>query len=266
MNQKAEATAAIARAQGELDTALARMATLPTLDADRLSYAVHALNNYLMVVSTIAHILRATIGKTAALEVQDRFEALNHATLLMKQLVRQLVFPANDEKPHLIFLPVDLVPILGSCCDEYDPLARAKNISIVREPSSLPITAWADRVAVVAILDNLLSNAVKYSFRDGTIRVRVYQNADEGIFSISDSGPGIPENESQHLFTRGGTLSSRPTAGEESTGYGLAIARDLVDAMGGRIWFHNETGGGATFSFAVPRYDPTRHGTREQVR
>lgn len=61
------------------------------------------------------------------------------------------------------------------------------------------------------------------------------------------------------MFTRGGKLSSRPTGGELATGYGLAIAKDFVTALGGDIWFKTEPAGGTTFSVAVPLYDRQRH-------
>jgi two-component system sensor histidine kinase/response regulator len=83
-----------------------------------------------------------------------------------------------------------------------------------------------------------------------------------GIFSITDAGPGIREEDVSRVFTRGGKLSARPTAGEPSTGYGLAIAKDLIDALGGQIWFENEPTGGSTFSFSVPIYDSNRNSAR----
>ena len=108
VNRKAEATAAIERAQTELRAALVRLAELPALDSDRLTYAAHALNNYLMVVSTIAHLLRATLGKSSEAEIRDRLESLDHATKLMKQVVRQLIVPQGEDRPNLIYSAVDL--------------------------------------------------------------------------------------------------------------------------------------------------------------
>lgn len=256
MQDKAEASAAIARAQSELDVALAHLSALSPVDADRLAYAAHALNNYLMVVATIGRVLRVRLGAAANAEALDRFAALDHATVLMKQLVRQLVIPEGDERPRLIFMPTDLAQIMRAGFIEYEPIAAAKNISIEREVPHQPVTVWSDKVAIGVVVDNLLSNAVKYSVPGGTIRLRTYIADGEGICAITDAGPGIAEADAPHLFQRGRKLSARPTAGESSTGYGLAIARDLMDALGGRIWFHNEPAGGATFSFALRLHDP----------
>ena len=252
MDGKSEATAAIERARTELDEALARLAEVPAMDSDRLTYAAHALSNYLMVVTTSIHLLTLALAQRRDIDVRDRLEGLNHATKLMKQLVRQLLISRSGEGPDLLFAQTDLAKLVRWACDEYEPIAAVKNIVIARDIDSDPVMVLTDRVAVGAILDNLASNAVKYSTPGGTITVGVQYSATEGIVSITDAGPGINDAEAKLLFTRGGKLSNRPTAGESSTGYGLAIAKDLIDALGGRIWFENAPEGGARFSFALP--------------
>jgi signal transduction histidine kinase len=254
---KTDAAAAIAHAQSDLDAALARLAELPSISADRLTYAAHALNNYLMVVSTISHVLRAAVRTCADAAAMDRIDSLGHATALMKQMVRQLVAPGGDEVPKLIFLPVELASAFRSFYDEYQPRAAAKQISFKRDFPHGPTVVYTDRIALGAIIDNLLSNAVKYSRPGGTIVIRLDAAAGEAIVSVTDSGPGISAADAPGLFTRGGKLSARPTAGESSTGYGLAIAKDLTEALHGRIWFQNEPAGGATFFVALPLHDPS---------
>src|SRR5260221_620327 len=197
----------------------------------------------------------ATVRMPAAM---DRIDALGHATSLMKQMVRQLVVPGGDEEPKLIFLPVELASGAKSYCDEYEPRAAAKQITLERHFPHQATVAYTDRIAAGAVIDNILSNAVKYSRMGGTITVRVHAAAGEGIVSITDSGPGISADDAASIFTRGGKLSARPTARESSTGYGLAIAKNLTQALHGRIWFHNEPAGGATFFFALPLYDASR--------
>jgi len=258
MNDKAEAAAAIERAKNELDGALERLSTLPAVDAGRLTYAAHALGNYLMVVSTTVHLLRNALKASSDNDVCDRLSALTHATKLMKHLVRQLLAGEGADKPNLLLMPFDLTTVVKWASDEYQPIGAEKGIQIVRDISPTPITIWADRVALGAILDNLFSNAVKYSAEGGIVTVSVYEMNGSGVTSIADSGPGIKESELSQLFTRGGRLSNLPTGGEHSTGYGLAIAKDLVDALDGRIWVENNLRG-ATFSFSVPLYDSQKH-------
>lgn len=255
MNGKEGAALAIERAQYELEQALARLAAVPSVDSDRLTYATHALSNYLMVVSAITQVLRAGMGKMSDGQITERLDALGHATHLMKEMVRDLQDQQLSGRPALQFLPVDLRVVVHAACDEYEAVAAAKQIALVRDLGEDAITVRSDRIVLGAVLDNILSNAIKYSTPGGTVRIRAHAAEGEAIVAISDAGPGISDADAPRVFTRGARLSSRPTGGERSTGYGLAIAKDLVDALHGRIWFANEPAGGATFSIAVPLQD-----------
>ncbi|HET8647075.1 MAG TPA: ATP-binding protein, partial [Vicinamibacteria bacterium] len=94
----------------------------------------------------------------------------------------------------------------------------------------------------------LLGNAVKAT-SSGEVAVRVQARGAEALFSISDTGPGIPAEVRRNLFEpywRGRDVSYR------GTGLGLAITCGIVEAHGGRIWAESREGAGATFSFAIP--------------
>jgi len=258
VNIRAELSTKIEHARRDLDESLVQLAKLPAVDADRLNYAAHALNNYLMVVSTISHVLERDVGVRSNPDAQERLTALNEATRMMKAAVRQLILPSDDSSPKLILLPVNLTFMAAAAGDEYAPIAAKKGIRVERDVMDRAVMIWSDRIALGAVIDNLMSNAVKYSNPGGLVRVRAYQLNREGIFAVSDSGPGIRQEEASRLYSRGGRLSAQPTGGEGSSGYGLAIAKDLTDALGGRIWWENHASG-ATFSVALPLYDPARH-------
>jgi K+-sensing histidine kinase KdpD len=91
-----------------------------------------------------------------------------------------------------------------------------------------------DRVAIAAVLDNLLSNAIKFSHPNGQIWVQV--RCGEGCVEcrVQDEGPGLSQEDQAMLFQRGTQLTPRPTGGETSTGYGLAVAKELIEKLGGR--------------------------------
>jgi len=109
-----------------------------------------------------------------------------------------------------------------------------------------------DRVAAGAVLDNLLSNAVKYSQAGTSISVTTAIQLGEVVCSVRDHGPGLSEADQANLFQRGVRLSAQPTAGESSTGYGLAIANDLTKALGGRLSCTSVLGQGSCFMFSLP--------------
>jgi signal transduction histidine kinase len=105
-------------------------------------------------------------------------------------------------------------------------------------------------------MDNLVSNALKYSAFDKKVYLTVERDENEGMWAcrVRDEGPGINPGDLGGLFKQGIRLGHTPTGGEPSTGYGLAVAKELVERMGGRIWCESEAGVGSTFSFTVPVY------------
>jgi signal transduction histidine kinase len=112
---------------------------------------------------------------------------------------------------------------------------------------------WTDRVAVAAILDNLLSNSVKYSEPGKRIRVIVAEGPEHLMCHVQDEGPGLSAEDQSRLFGRGVRLTPQPTGGEASSGFGLAIARDLIEKLGGKIWCESSLGQGARFSFSLAK-------------
>ncbi len=102
------------------------------------------------------------------------------------------------------------------------------------------------------ILGNLLSNAIKFS-KPGT-KVTISAKMENGnlLVGVTDQGPGIPEEEKENLFKEFSRLSNRPTGGETSTGLGLAITQQMVEAHGGKIWAESKVGIGTTFYFTIP--------------
>ena len=74
------------------------------------------------------------------------------------------------------------------------------------------------------------------------------------VCSVRDEGPGLTQEDQAKLFQRGVRLSSVPTGGEASSGYGLAVAKELISKLAGDLWCESTLGAGACFSFRLPAY------------
>ena len=105
---------------------------------------------------------------------------------------------------------------------------------------------------ITQAIDNLISNAIKFSPTGTCIYVDLYPTESHAIFSVRDEGPGIPREEQSLLFSEFHRLSIRPTAGETSTGLGLAITKKIMEAHGGRVEFESKEGEGSIFSLLLP--------------
>ncbi len=149
--------------------------------------------------------------------------------------------------------PLDLVALTERVVGFNRFLAGKKNIELRTTARTRDIVVEADRVKVEQVLNNLLSNAVKFSFPGSVVTVEVSESGNEAVVAVRDRGQGIPREEIGRLFQPFGTTSVKGTAGEKSSGLGLAIARRIVEAHGGRIWAESEIGKGSTFYFTLPR-------------
>jgi len=138
--------------------------------------------------------------------------------------------------------------------DELSPIAENKNITMRFEydDSTKDYMIKMDKSRIIQVLENLVSNAIKYSPENTEIVVKISGHVDAYLIQVVDQGQGIPENEIPGVFDEFKKTTVKATAGEGSTGLGLAIAKKLVGAHGGDIWVENNTGKGVTFSFTLP--------------
>jgi len=115
-----------------------------------------------------------------------------------------------------------------------------------------PLAAEADPDKVRQVFNILVENALRYSPDGGTVTVGARLNADRVEVRIADEGIGIPASERERIFRKFYRAESAARDGAAGTGLGLFIAKELVTAMGGRIWVDSTEGEGSSFSFELP--------------
>ena len=114
--------------------------------------------------------------------------------------------------------------------------------------------ALADRDKLGQTIGNLLSNAIKYSPGGGNIVISVRSDPKESriIVSVADQGIGIHPKDQDLLFTTFHRIYRPETQGIRGSGLGPNIAKEWIEAMGGKIWFESELNKGSTFYIAIP--------------
>lgn len=144
---------------------------------------------------------------------------------------------------------VSLPDLLNQIKNEFEPQAQRKQIkfNIIQTDGTL----HTDPDALQRILENLLSNAIKFSPKDTTVYLRVIRASGQVRFEVIDEGPGIPQEEIKELFNKFSRLSNKPTAGEESSGLGLSIVKELVRLIDGHISVESTLHKGSVFSVTL---------------
>jgi len=141
------------------------------------------------------------------------------------------------------------VRVISEATVMLEPLIAEKSLTLHEDlPDHLP-SASVDARRVVQVLENLVSNAVKHTAPGGEIRIRAESANGEVHISVRDTGCGIPAENLPHLFDRFWQARGARRGG---AGLGLAIAKGIVEAHGGRIWVESELGAGSTFGFSLP--------------
>jgi len=121
---------------------------------------------------------------------------------------------------------------------------------VVTHPAT-EISIFADMVKVQQVMHNLLDNAIKFTIK-GTVEASWKAREENIVFSVKDTGIGIPVKEQARVFTRFSQLYSKEERQFSGAGLGLAISKALIEMMGGKLWFESIEGHGSTFYFSLP--------------
>ena len=245
---------AITSAQAELAEALVEREKITTLGPGAISYATHALSNYLAVTAAAVRLISSRLEGHPDTQVTEWLEGVAHATDMMTTVVSQMMSASVGAPAELRFEKIDLVVTVLRFSDFYQQTAGRKSIRLILDSTPDIPPVHADRVAVLSVLDNLISNAVKYSAPGKCVLLRLRPETDTVLLEVRDEGPGLDQKDQARLFQRGVRLTPQPTAGESSTGYGLAVAKDLMEKLGGEIWCKTQLGQGASFFIRLPVY------------
>jgi len=177
------------------------------------------------------------------------YEETLHLGRLIDDL-RELSLAEAGELP-LHREPTDPVALTNQVVDTIaSALEDGPQLSVTADPGIPEVSI--DPMRIRQVIVNLVSNAIRYTPKEGNINVELHRLGNKLEISVSDTGPGISPEDLPHLFERfyrGDRARARASGG---SGLGLAIAKQWVEAHGGRIWAANIPGGGARFTVELP--------------
>jgi signal transduction histidine kinase/CheY-like chemotaxis protein len=219
-----------------------------------LGMAAHDLRNPLSVILGYGQLLQ--IGAVGILE-EEQLEYLNqiHSSgQFILHLVNELLDIAKIESGHLVLelKQTHLVPTITKAISLNRFLAQSKQIGLNFDYDDNLPEMTVDAPKIQQVLNNLISNAIKYSHPQTQVQIHATLVQNDVFVSVTDEGQGIPESEMDKLFQPFSKTSVQSTAGESSTGLGLLICRQIVEAHNGKIWVESQVGVGSTFYVLLP--------------
>ena len=149
--------------------------------------------------------------------------------------------------------PLNLVDISQENIDLLNATAEEKNIELRNETPR--VTVKVDRNMLLFVIRNLISNAIKFTPKGGYVKISGRQIDDMIEISVSDTGAGIQPEIAEVIFDIDRKTTTLGTEGEEGTGLGLPLCKEMVELNGGHIWVDGSAGQGATFLFTLPKAD-----------
>lgn len=214
----------------------------------------HDLRNPMTIISMLCGMMQKTFtsdGSHASRRIMTAIDTMQQATSRMNILLEDLLDTSKIEAGRYTITaqPLDVTQIFEEALSLLLPLATEKSVelSFHSEPD---LRVNADPERLFQVLSNLISNAIKFTPEQGKIVVAAQPSEADIVFSVRDSGKGIPAEQLPFIFDRYWTAKEGNASG---TGLGLYISQGIINAHGGQLMAESTVGEGSEFRFNVPR-------------
>jgi len=219
-----------------------------------LRTAAHDLRNPIGVASSLANLIAAELNTLPDNLKIKYLKIIEERCDFSLEMINNLLDISKIETGNLDAKaePVNYAALVNKTIEFNTIFSKQKHISITADIDPTLGELLIDKQLIEQVLTNLISNAIKYSYPEGKIKISCIKSNGKVLTRVKDYGTGIKKDEQEGLFTPFYRSSTRPTAGESSTGLGLAIAKKIITVHDGTIGFESEEGKGSCFWFTLP--------------
>ncbi len=168
--------------------------------------------------------------------------------------IQEILNAANIKSGKVAYSkePFDLKALVDEIGTDLKTAADTKGLALKLETGTEPLMYPGDKGQLVNALKNLIDNSIKYTLK-GEVRVKLAQEGKTVRFTVEDTGVGITQEDMKNLFTEGGHGANSAKINVESTGFGLYIVKNIVEAHNGKVWAEsNGEGKGSRFIVELP--------------
>ena len=240
-----------------------KLQEIDDMKTEFLAHVSHELRTPMASIQEGTHLLLDEIPGPLVQEQRTTLRIMADSSRRLIHLISTILDLSKMEAGMMEYriVPVDLQRIGEVSINKVRLLADSKHVQLVLENIGEGSWVNADASRLEQVLDNLLSNALKFSPAGGVVKVQLKPDLQAGVLEVvvSDTGPGIDPEDLPHIFERfyQGRTKGKHTAG---SGLGLALAKNVVEAHGGRIWIESEKGKGVTVRFILRLAKPEKVG------
>jgi two-component system, NtrC family, sensor histidine kinase GlrK len=232
-----------------------KLQELDDMKGEFLAHVSHELRTPMASIQEGTHLLLDEIPGPLSEEQRTTLRIMADSSRRLITLISTILDLSKMDAGMMEYriVPTDLKRVTDMSVNKVQLLADAKHVQLVLEAPAQRVWVKADALRIEQVLDNLLSNALKFSSEGGIVKVLMKPDPQAGILevSVTDGGPGIQAEDLPYIFERfyqGRTKTKHATPG---SGLGLALAKKVVEAHGGRIWIESEAKKGTTVRFIL---------------
>jgi signal transduction histidine kinase len=196
----------------------------------------HDLRNFAGNPQGLAKLI---IEENPSESVKNMAELICESTDLQFRYIENFIklLKQQDEiaKSSSVIKTIQIAPILPAVREQVSQLLAQKNIKLVSDITVDEAVLKIDEGLLIQVLVNLISNAIKFSYSGSEILLRIFEDNEELVFTVSDNGTGFDQSRIEELFKKFTKMSKLGTANETSTGIGLYLCKKIIDKNGGKL-------------------------------
>ena len=234
---------------------ISREKTIERLKTEFVSLSAHQLRTPLSVIKWTLSLLREE--NLSEKEKKEFIEKLWIANERMIRLVNDLLNVTRIEEGRYLYnlQQKDIVEVSQRVIKPRIELAKKKGLTFIfKKPKKKIPKVKIDEEKISLCIQNLVENAINYTPPGGKVIVSIEydKNKKEVLFSVKDTGIGIPQEQRHRIFTKFFRADNAVKMETEGSGLGLFITKNIINAHKGRIWFKSQENRGSTFYFSLP--------------
>jgi signal transduction histidine kinase len=236
----------------ERATALEQADRVKTDFVANMSYE---LRTPLTSIGGFAEMLAEGYAGTLTPAASDYVAAILESVARLSKLIDDVLDLTHGDSAAIV-LERERVDIAGLCkmaVEKFEPRTKAKGQKLLPDIAESSGTVVGDARRLRESIEHLLENAAAYTERGGKISAKAWGDEEQAYVQISDNGPGIAKKDLPRVFNRFDRINHDPSRGEAALGLGLPLARQFVEAHGGKVDLVSSKSKGTTVTLTIPR-------------